>query len=935
MEEKLNQHNKKRIQILIGILVATIALLSGLFAYLTIQMKSQKEVTKPTIALVNEDESSSFNKKDYNFGKDFVNLVSGDSKYNWQVVSRSVADRAYADKSVDAVLYIPQSFSHDILTLQDINPAQAQIDYKLQAHQSALSQNLLNDKITSILHGFNQNIVKMYYASVAGNILEAQNNMNDVIANQGNVLTQLSKNVYGPFQSTNQNYSSVISSASSLKSQNSSWIAAQNSFTKSTQSMLEATSKTFNNQLAPLQKYFDTQKQIADVNLKNGNQGIINQSEDDQSFYFKQFDESHTNILNNLFNFYKNDNSNESGVLTNLQNQVHDYNKVITGVHDDLNTQLDSLNSNRDNLLDLENQLYIQFFGQENPEIDLSNFDDSKLEGDYQTKDNAKHALAQKLNTSFGQVDNFSATDYMTKLKGLLSQVSWTSSDYDALFSAMEHSGVDTTQYRHDLDLISRYGNVLPDATPGQVAFNEAPTVNNTDQTFTQTLTIKVPAGQIYKLSPTQVTNAQISYDSAKSSVNISDAKIVDNGNNDLQLYNKDHPVDNQDGTSSIVSNTKDVIFTITYNVSLGQNIQATTKFGWGINTNENSSSANYTLYPGDEVAEYLGGNKFGAIAQLLSNIDKTANFITWIYGKPSDSVEDVLNKLPEAASLENFTSLAPNNDSIFDLYGNMDLAQLEARLSDKDIGGYQSLGHDNIEKVIQAIRALNTNIEVLMEDRDILSDNLPDDVFNQKIKDLQNWYSTTLSAVNQQYESWEKNTHQTLALKSWQAYNSNDISLYQDKSASDDLYKTISELSTSTAKSAESTSKSAQLIKDNANEFNQMVMTTQETKASAEKLLRNTDTLLNTGNVSLKDSKNYNDNFGKILANTQSQNADKNQLYNFFAQPLSIKNLTGAITSIKKGFDWRWLLMLVMGILLGILGTLSSKIFINRKRKS
>lgn len=87
------------------------------------------------------------------------------------------------------------------------------------------------------------------------------------------------------------------------------------------------------------------------------------------------------------------------------------------------------------------------------------------------------------------------------------------------------------------------------------------------------------------------------------------------------------------------------------------------------------------------------------------------------------------------------------------------------------------------------------------------------------------------------------------------------------------------------------------------------MVTITQETKASAEKLLKNTNDLLNKGNVSLKDSKNYNNNFGKVLANTRSQNLNKNQLFDFFAQPLSIKNLTSAITSVKKAWigDGHW----------------------------
>ncbi len=211
--------------IICSIFIVILAFLVGLLLLLN-QKKSQGKVQakKATIALVNEDKTSSFNKKDYNFGRDFVNLVSGDTKYNWQVVSRPVADRAYSDSSVDAVIYIPQSFSHDILTLQDIDPMQAKVNYKLQENQSTLSQKLLDDKITDSLYDFNQKIVKMYYASVAGNISEAQNNMTDVIRSQENVLTNLSKNIYGPFQTTNQGYSSVISNAKGLQSMNKAWI---------------------------------------------------------------------------------------------------------------------------------------------------------------------------------------------------------------------------------------------------------------------------------------------------------------------------------------------------------------------------------------------------------------------------------------------------------------------------------------------------------------------------------------------------------------------------------------------------------------------------------------------------------------------------------------------------------------------------------------
>jgi type VII secretion protein EsaA, N-terminal domain len=930
MNKQLDKKPKKSRWIIITSLIVALVALTGVFTYLTIGTKTKEAVVKPTIALVNEDTASNFNKKDYNFGKDFVSLVSGDSKYNWQVVSRSVADRAYADKSVDAVIYIPQAFSHDILTLQDISPIKSQVNYKLQSSESALSQNVLNDKITSVLKDFNQNIVKMYYASVAGNISEAQNNMNDVITNQGNVLTNLSSDVYGPFQSTTQNYSSVISSANGLKSENSAWISSQNSFTKSTQSMLDSTSKTFTGQLTGLQQYFNTQKQIADVNLKNGNQGITNQSEDDQKVYFKQFDDSHTNTLNNLFNFYKKDDSTESGVLTNLQNQVKDYNTVITSVHDDINNQIDSLTTNRDHLIDLENKLYTQFFAKTSPGLNNSNFDDEQIANDYQKDDNAREALAQKLGSSFGQTDSFGSTDYMNKLNYSLSEIAWTSQDYSALFTAMQKNGISTAKYENELDLINRYGSVIPNLNPGQAKFGDAPAVDTDEQSFTQILTIKVPKGESYRLKTNSPANVQVNYDDQSSNAT-NDGQIKGDGTSGLLLYNKDHEKTNSDGSVTNEPNDSDSTFTIYYNVLLNKISNTTVEFSWGVNGNENNSSATYTLFPANEISDYLGGNKFGEISDLLSQIDDTANLITWIYGKPSYDLSDMLRKLPNPASLENFKNLS--KESIYYLYGNIDIAKRKDKLSDEDVQNYKESGHNNINDLIKSIQDLNASIDVLTKNRDILAKNLPNDVFNQKIKDLEDWYSTTMTSINQQYDSWKKNENQSLALKSWKEYNSDDTALYQDIAASDDLYKTISDLSTSTAKSADGTSKSAQLIKDNGNEFTQMVTTTQETKTSAEKLLKNTDNLLNTGNTSLQDSKDYNKNFGKVLANTHSQEADKNQLFDFFAQPLNIKNLTSAFTSVKKGFDWRWPLLLIIGVMIGILGTMISRMISNRKQ--
>ncbi|WP_242359792.1 hypothetical protein, partial [Lactococcus petauri] len=507
---------------------------------------------------------------------------------------------------------------------------------------------------------------------------------------------------------------------------------------------------------------------------------------------------------------------------------------------------------------------------------------------------------------------------YVENINNILSQLDWKeASNYEPLFKAMEQKGVDVSKYKNELDLISRFGNVSG-AQSAEAKFTDASSENVTNQTVQKTLEIVVPAGKNYTLRPID-GNDRITFISSAESNEEASSNV--NGNV-VELYNKDHEVTNTEGITSREENKKDATFTVIYDLTLGQNTQTSISFGWGENnTIEAKTTSNFTLYPEDTVSEYLGGEKFGEIAQLLNNIDTASNLITWSYGAPGYDIEDMRDNLSASPTLEDFKKLS--NQSIYSLYGNMDLVQLKTRLSQEDVESFKQSGHENIEKLILSIKSLNSNLESLNKDKEILSKNMPNDIFNKNIKDLEDWYKTTLTSITQQYDSWKKNEKQTLDLKFWQEYNSNDKALYEDKTSSEALYKTISELSISTAKSAEETSKSAQMIKDNANEFKQMVESTQETKKSAEKLLKNTDELLKEGDDSFKESQDYNDNFSKVLANTRDQKADKKQLFNFFAQPLNIENITQKDASISRKFDWRWLIVLSIGVLLGILMTI------------
>jgi uncharacterized phage infection (PIP) family protein YhgE len=85
--------------------------------------------------------------------------------------------------------------------------------------------------------------------------------------------------------------------------------------------------------------------------------------------------------------------------------------------------------------------------------------------------------------------------------------------------------------------------------------------------------------------------------------------------------------------------------------------------------------------------------------------------------------------------------------------------------------------------------------------------------------------------------------------------------------------------------------------------------------------VLDETNSLLNTGNGDLANSKNYYGNFETVLSNTRTNGVNANNIFDFFAKPLRTKDITPKMQSSVQGFDWRWIIILILGILLGVLG--------------
>lgn len=276
--------------------IAMLAVVGSGFFLLNSAAAQSSETTRPSIGLVNEDISADFNGKEYSFGAAFVDLISKDSSYNWTVLSRPVSEKAYKDGSVDAVIYLPQSFSKSILTLEEVNPTKATVAYKLQAQLDKYSAEALGTKVSSVVHGFNQSVIRMFFSSIANNIAGAEGQMNFALSNQSDLVSNLTSEVQDPFSDSMKEFSSFVSSTTGLKAVNTANIESQNTLIKSVTSSLTANSEALSGQLPAIEARMSRQAEINQVNAANSKRAIDAQATSDLSFYSTQHDALRTKL---------------------------------------------------------------------------------------------------------------------------------------------------------------------------------------------------------------------------------------------------------------------------------------------------------------------------------------------------------------------------------------------------------------------------------------------------------------------------------------------------------------------------------------------------------------------------------------------------------------------------------------------------------------
>ncbi|MET3565234.1 type VII secretion EsaA-like protein [Leifsonia sp. 563] len=884
---------------------------------------------RQTIALVNEDEPATFNGTTYLFGKEFVSLVSNADQNNWQVVSRSVAERAFTDETVSAVVVLPRTFSHDLLTLQDLNPVKATIDYRVVGDDE-LSRERLESRMFTIIRDFNSRIVQMYFASVASNISGAQVNMESVVSSQTALLDSVSNTLRPDLEKTAKSYDGSIDMATVLRGLNSAWVSAQNGFTTNTTDTLTSVSDSLGRQQPSLSEYFRQQEQIAKTNVANGNTALSDQSASDKSYYDQAFADHIDGLFSGadgwsgLDGFSSTDASGtHAGLLASLKETVQKYDGMANSVNgrvevvkESLKHQEDALARSRDDLMSLETRLLSEYFGITMPITD-SNYTVNKAE---LTHELARKALAQKLSNTFSGSGAAAATveRYKQKIDQLVALIPTDPAQYTELFSALKaaHNEFEPQPYISQLGLIQHYARENPTGAAAPQLNVVSTPAEPAEQSVTKTLPVTVPAGSRYAVRvdlPETLEASRMTVGLGTVAPACADATpncvTVDQATGRATL-------DNSEGTAALTAS-------LTYTIDL-EDVAGSATLSY---TAQDTTAAEpapptslgtdvYVLVPADAAENGIAGDDFVAITEYLGNIRTAANLLQFLYGAPDDTLESFTSAVGATGIVA-----AHSEESVSKRYGTIDAVDIEKYLSDVDVDNFQALGQDNIAAIIKQIGAVKGQLASTSDNVATLNGlSVPEGYFSGSVQALEQWFAAAITSVNAAPALWEAKSNTVIQLKTT-AWNDQDpglSELYLDQKTGPALYETLSQLVTTTSANAKNVAASARIITDNSADFDELVSSVQKTQTETQAVLDAMSGTISTGSSALATSSDYSERFSTVLANTRANGSDPAKIYDSFANPITTTNSTPKAATSAPAFDYTWIPVFLAGSLIG-----------------
>ncbi|WP_394513135.1 type VII secretion protein EsaA [Priestia aryabhattai] len=163
----MTEQRKYTLKVILAV-VLILALPSFFFQYIGDNPLQVTENSTRTIAVVNEDNGVKENsEKAIEFGEKVTPLLQEGSDYQWTVLGRSAATSGLQNGEYDAVIYIPSTFSQNILSYQEKKPQKATLEYKVQSQLNAVNKEKVVGELEDATTKVNNEMSSLYWSYVS------------------------------------------------------------------------------------------------------------------------------------------------------------------------------------------------------------------------------------------------------------------------------------------------------------------------------------------------------------------------------------------------------------------------------------------------------------------------------------------------------------------------------------------------------------------------------------------------------------------------------------------------------------------------------------------------------------------------------------------------------------------------------------------------
>lgn len=199
--------------VLILVLAAGLPYLSLYQEASTTKVEESTDGQVMSIALVNEDEGATFNDEKLTFGESFVRGLDNNNDHNWFVVSRGVAESGLNRNTYDMMIVIPNDFSQKALSIDSESPEQVVLNYRINASDDEYVRAEAERTASTILNDFNRRIIDVYFASIIGNLQDAQDNISGIIDKQAQHTSMYNNSINNPLSNYTDQFGMIKDNA--------------------------------------------------------------------------------------------------------------------------------------------------------------------------------------------------------------------------------------------------------------------------------------------------------------------------------------------------------------------------------------------------------------------------------------------------------------------------------------------------------------------------------------------------------------------------------------------------------------------------------------------------------------------------------------------------------------------------------------------------